>query len=138
MPATLVDSNVIIDLLEPGSLRAVWAKEQIAEAKLSGDIVFNIVVASEVSYEFRSVERYRQVFVSALWTFEDIPFDAGLIAGWAHREYRSRGGSREQTLPDFLIGAHAQVANHRLLTRDARRFRTYFPEVDIISPGAGQ
>jgi predicted nucleic acid-binding protein len=76
----------------------------------------------------------RFVFVAALWAFENIPFDAALIAGWAHREYRSRGGRREQTLPDFLIGAHAVVSGYRLLTRDPKRYRTYFPDLEIIAP----
>lgn len=134
MSATIIDSNVIIDIVEPDSVWAAWSKQQIREARRHGELVFNIVIASEVAHEFVTAERYKSVFVSALWTFEDIPFDAALVAGWAHREYRLRGGRREQTLPDFLIGAHASVAGHKLITRDPRRYRSYFPELEIIAP----
>ncbi|GGD94392.1 hypothetical protein GCM10011390_11450 [Aureimonas endophytica] len=65
---------------------------------------------------------------------EPFPFAAAFAAGRAHRVYRERGGRRERTLPDFLIGAHALVAGHRLLTRDAARYRAYFPTLDIIAP----
>lgn len=65
---------------------------------------------------------------------EPIPMEAAFLAGKAHYRYRRQGGERERTLPDFLIGAHALVQGHRLLTRDARRYRTYFPELDIIAP----
>lgn len=134
MSATVIDSNVIIDIVEPGSPWASWSKQQLREAKRVGDLVFNVVIAAEVAHEFVSADRYREIFVSALWAFEDIPFEAALAAGWAHREYRLRGGKRDRTLPDFLIGAHAQVAGHRLLTRDATRYRSYFPDLDIIAP----
>lgn len=134
MSATVIDSNVIIDIVEPGSPWASWSKQRLRDAKRVGNLVFNVVIAAEVAHEFVSAERYSDIFVSALWTFEDIPFDAALAAGWAHRKYRLRGGTRERTLPDFLIGAHAQVAGHRLLTRDATRYRSYFPDLDIIAP----
>nr|WMC96476.1 type II toxin-antitoxin system VapC family toxin [Aminobacter aminovorans] len=134
MSATIIDSNVIIDVVEPGSQWATWSRQQIREARRYGDLIFNAIVAAEVSHEFVSAERYQGVFVSTLWTFEDIPFEAALAAGWAHREYRQRGGRGERALPDFLIGAHALVSGHRLLTRDATQYRTYFPELEIIAP----
>ncbi len=96
--------------------------------------MFNVVIAAEVAHEFVSRERYNAVFDSSVWQMEDIPLEAGLIAGWAHRKYRTRGGMRERTLPDFLVGGHAAVAGHRLLTRDANRYRTYFPMVDLVAP----
>lgn len=130
----MVDSNVVIDVVEPGSAWARWAKREITTRRLEGEIVFNVVIAAEVAHEFITAERYEAVFGTALWTFEDIPFEAGLQAGWAHRQYRARGGRREQTLPDFLIGAHALVAGHRLLTRDPARYRTYFPDLELIAP----
>lgn len=106
----------------------------IAEARLQGSLVFNVVIAAEVAHEFVSEPRFRRVFGPSFWTFEDIPVEAGLVAGQAHRNYCARGGTRTRTLPDFLIGAHASISGHRLLTRDAGRFRTYFPDVEIIAP----
>jgi predicted nucleic acid-binding protein len=134
MGATIVDSNVIIDVLDPDSEWTGWAKREISAARLGGELVFNVVIAAEVAHEFTSRERYRSVFTSALWTLEDIPFEAALLAGWAHREYRSRGGRREKTLPDFLIGAHAAVRGHRVLTRDPSGYRSYFPAVELLAP----
>lgn len=134
MTTTLVDSNVVIDVLDPTSSWMEWASRKLTEARLEGQLVFNIVIAAEIAYAFVSKDQYDAVFPSDIWTFEAVPFEAGRIAGWAHRQYRMRGGPRERTLPDFLIGAHAEIAGHRLLTRDAGRYRTYFPALDIIAP----
>ncbi|MEO4000739.1 type II toxin-antitoxin system VapC family toxin [Mesorhizobium sp. CAU 1732] len=134
MSGTIIDSNVIIDIVEPGSAWTPWAKRMIADARLQGSLVFNVLIAAEVAHAFISGARYRRVFEPPLWTFDDIPFEAGLLAGQAHRDYRARGGVRDRTLPDFLIGAHALVAGHRLLTRDAARYRTYFPDLEIVAP----
>lgn len=132
--ATIVDSNVVIDLVEPDSSWTAWSQSRVSGARLDGTLVYNIVIAAEVAHEFRTEARYRAVFQEAIWEMEDIPFEAGLLAGWAHREYRARGGTRERTLPDFLIGAHAATAGHRLLTRDAGSYRAYLPSLEIISP----
>lgn len=134
MATTIIDSNVIIDLVEPVSPWIEWSRQQIASALYQGKLIFNIVIAAEVAREFVRAERYDCVFVSTLWTFEDIPLEAARIAGRAHREYQAQGGKRDQTLPDLLIGAHASVSGHKLLTRDVRRYRAYFPDLEIISP----
>lgn len=134
MIATIVDSNIIIDIAEPGSEWLRWSRQKLSEARLLGELVFNVVIAAEVAHEFVSSDRYRHVFDPKVWSFEDIPYEAGFIAGRAHRAYRLRGGTRDRTLPDFLIGAHAAVSGHRLLTRDTARYRSYFPSLEIISP----
>jgi len=134
MAGTIVDSNVLIDVLEPSSAWAAWSTAMITDARLAGRLIFNVVIAAEVAHEFVSEHRFNDVFPDQIWDFEDIPRDAAIAAGWAHREYRSRGGRRERTLPDFLIGAHASVSGHRLLTRDPKPYRTYFPDLAIIAP----
>ena len=134
MGATIIDSNIIIDILDPDSQWASWAKQKISESLLRGRLVFNVVIAAEVAHAFLQADQYNSVFVSAIWKFEDIPFDAALAAGWAHRDYRARGGKREQTLPDFLIGAHASISKHTVLTRNPKRYRSYFPDINIIAP----
>ena len=63
-----------------------------------------------------------------------LPYEAAFLAGRAFRRYRRAGGVRSSPLPDFFIGAHAEVAGLTVLTRDVSRFRTYFPTVDLISP----
>lgn len=83
---------------------------------------------------FEESEVIEDVIATVRPTREGIPWEAAHEAGRAHREYRRRGGARDRTLPDFLIGAHAQVKGYRLLTRDPRRYREYFPAVDIVAP----
>jgi predicted nucleic acid-binding protein len=134
MISTIVDSNVIIDIAEPGSEWLRWSRQRISEARLLGELVFNAVIAAEVAHEFVSSERYRNLFDPKVWSFENIPYEAGFVAGRAHRAYRLRGGTWDRTLPDFLLGAHAAVSGRRLLTRDTARYRTYFPSLEIITP----
>ena len=132
--STLVDSNILIDIFETASRHFEWSSRQLEEARLAGPIIINVVVAAEVAHEFRGVARMETALGARFFVREDIPWPGAYRAGLAYRDYRSRGGSRERTLPDFLIGAHAELRQHRLLTRDARRYRTYFPALDIIAP----
>lgn len=134
MTSTLVDSNILIDIYEPASAWFPWSRDRLREARASGILVLNFVIASEVSGEFKSAEELDSKFSPAVFVREEIPWPAAIHAGLAYRDYRRRGGSRERLLPDFLIGAHAIAKGHRLLTRDARRYRTYFPDLDIIAP----
>ncbi len=134
MTSTLVDSNVLIDIFQPGSKWFEWSSAQIAKVRAEGSIVLNQIIASEVAFEFLTEAKFNAAINASFWTREDIPWPAAFRAGSLHREYRRRGGNRERTLPDFLIGAHAAVGGHRLLTRDHRRYRTYFPELEIIAP----
>lgn len=132
--ATVVDSNVIIDVVEPNSPWRAWSSAALLDAQADGNLIFNVVIAAEVAHEVSSADRFHAVFNPAVWIFEDIPADAGLQAGWAHRLYRARGGARERTLPDLLIGAHASIRGHRLITRDPKRYRAYFPAIAVVAP----
>lgn len=134
MAATLVDSNILIDLLDANTPWRDWSRMHLIAAGSLGEVIFNIVIASEVSYSFSSEEGYRSFFDRTPLSFEDIPLECALMAGWAHRAYRARGGAREKMLPDLLIGAHAAVRGHAILTRDPAGYRTYFPGVEIIAP----
>ena len=135
MTSSLVDSNVLIDVLRPRADRwSEWARRWIAEARLAGSLVINPIVVAEVAFQFTDRSWFEAMFESPLWTKEALPFDACHPAATAHRQYRRRGGQRDRMLPDFLIGAHALIRGHRLLTRDARRYRSYFPDVSIIAP----
>lgn len=134
MTSTLIDSNVLFDLLDSTTVWADWAEKQIEELGRIGDFVLSPIVFSEVSIPFKNAEQFDAAFPVSWARREDLPWDAAFLAGKAHLQYRQRGGPLRQILPDFLIGAHAAVYNHRVLTRDARRFRTYFPELEIIAP----
>jgi predicted nucleic acid-binding protein len=134
MTSTLVDSNVLIDLFQPGSRWFEWSRKRLNDARFDGDVIINIIVAAEVAMEFKTEEKLRIALDATFLVKEEIPWQAASRAGAAHREYGLSGGQREGTLPDFLIGAHAIVQQHRLLTRVARRYRSYFPNLDIIAP----
>jgi predicted nucleic acid-binding protein len=132
--ATLVDACVILDLTTNDPKWADWSEEAIAQAADEGPLVINPIVYAEVSVDFTSIEELDEVLDDADLRREPLPFDAGFLAGKAYRTYRRRGGTRRSPLADFYIGAHAAVAGHRLLTRDAARYSTYFPTVSLLTP----
>jgi len=126
---------VLIDVLGPAYLETRrWSLSALRMSAEDGDIVFSALVWAELSKPTLGEEALVHAFSWLEPVFEDLPFAAAYPAGAAHHRYRSRGGSRERTLPDFLIGAHALVGGHRLLTRDATRYRSYFPALNILSP----
>jgi predicted nucleic acid-binding protein len=132
--ATLVDSNVLIDVLSGDPLWAEWSAQAMRAAGGDGPLVINEVIYAEVSTRYSRVEVLdRELSVDDLQR-EHTPWAAAFLAGKVFVEYRRRGGERRSPLPDFFIGAHAAVANLRLLTRDPSRYRTYFPRLDLIAP----
>ena len=129
-----IDSNVIFDLWDKDPLWAPWSQTQILKLGVMNDLVINPIVYAEVSPRFnsraaldRTLETYPLILLS-------LPREAAFQAGQAHVKYREAGGTRTSTLPDFFIGAHALVLNCPLLTRDTRRYATYFPTVRLITP----
>lgn len=97
-------------------------------------IVFNQIVYGEASVPYHPQSAFDTIVGVDWLAKEDLPWDAAFLAAKAHADYRRKGGLKPSALPDFLIGAHASVKNYRLLTRDAARFRSYFPSVELISP----
>lgn len=134
MTPILVDSNVLIDVLdEPGPWTS-WSTDALRQAANQAEIVINPIVFGEVSMGFPTVEAVDDALPTAWIRREDIPYPAAFLAGRCFLDYRRRGGTRSTPLPAFYIGAHAAVAGYRLLTRDAARYRTYFPRLSLISP----
>jgi predicted nucleic acid-binding protein len=132
--ATLVDSNVLIDVIEGGrtcSQRSELALERVGAA---GPVVINPVIYAEVSVRYEDTDELDLDLPLDLFQREQLPWPAAFLAGKAFAEYRRRGGRRRSPLPDFFIGAHAAVTGMQLLTRDASRYRTYFPTVELIVP----
>ena len=134
MTAVLVDSNIIIDLLTRDPQWFDWSNQALIDAGNSSRLVINTVIYAEVSTRYSSMEALDGDLPTEFFSREAIPFAAGFLAGKCQMAYRRRGGQRTATLPDFLIGAHARIAGYRLLTRDSRRFRTYFSGLDLIAP----
>lgn len=128
----LIDSNVVIDLAT-NSEWADWAAERLED--LSNEpFAINQIVYAEALFSYRSAEDLDELFSALGIERLNLPWAAAFPASRAFRTYRERGGSRTSPLPDFYIGAHAQVAGLTLLTRDARRFRTYFPSLNLVAP----
>jgi predicted nucleic acid-binding protein len=131
---TIPDSNVILDLLLDNKNWGAWSDRQFARCRSEGELVMTPVVFSEISPEFRTFDQAHSMIDSLGFAREDIPYSAAYLAGQTHAAYRKRGGERARTLPDFLVGAHAAVQGYRILTRDASRYRGYFPNVEVIAP----
>jgi predicted nucleic acid-binding protein len=130
----LVDTNVLLDVLQDDPQWADWSITQLrAQSKLH-ELAINPVIYSEISLSFASLEALDAVVDRMKLAFSEIPRPALFLAGKAFAQYRKRGGSKAQVLPDFFIGAHAAVKGWPLLTRDASRFRTYFPGLEVLAP----
>jgi len=134
VPATLVDSNVLIDVVIRDEQWAAWSIEALVEALDAGPVFVDQVVFAEVSIGYRTAEACQEALAVQGIERVPIPWPAAFLAGRAFSAYRDRGGTKLAPLPDFFIGAHAAVAGLRLLTRDASRYRTYFPTVELIAP----
>ena len=131
---TLVDSNIILDILTEDETWSPWSVEALERAADSGPLYINPVVFSEVSIRFSTVEALEDALPPRDYHREPIPWAAAFLAGKAFLHYRRNKGRKSSTLPDFFIGAHAAVAGMALLTRDTGRYRTYFPTVELITP----
>ena len=132
--AVLVDSNVLLDVVTDDPLWGGWSVAALERAANQSSLIINPIVYAEVSMGFTRVEELEEALPDAVFAREALPYEAVFLAGKAFLAYRKRGGVRRAPLPDFYIGAHAAVAGHALLTRDARRYRTYFPTVRLIAP----
>lgn len=132
--AILVDSNVLLDILTESPTWWSWSSAALREAGTRATLVINPIIFAETSVRFSTIEAFDADLAAAGIIREPIPYAAAFMAGKAYLDYRRRGGLRTSPLPDFFIGAHAAVAEHELLTRDPRRYRSYFPSVRVIAP----
>lgn len=132
---TLVDTNVLLDLVTNNAEWADWSQRQLEAAAVRGPLQINDVVYAELSVGFQRIEELDAVLAAAQIEMAPIPREALFLAGKVFQRYRAGGGSRSGVLPDFFIGAHAAVADLPLLTRDVRRYRTYFPTLTLVAPG---
>ncbi len=132
--AVMVDSCVLLDIVTEDSRWMSWSSSALASATETGSLVINPVVYAEVSIGFERIEDLEAILAADIFVYRRIPQAAAFLAGKCFLQYRRRGGEKTAPLPDFFIGAHAAVEGLPLLTRDARRFRTYFPSLELICP----
>jgi len=130
----LVDSNVLFDYLSEDTEWFDWSAWALAEAANDGVLAINPIIYAEISVRYDNVEDVDEALSPRFFRRLPLPWDAAFLAAKAFHRYRRAGGSRTRPLPDFFIGAHAAVAGMTLLTRDARRYREYFPNLSIIAP----
>jgi predicted nucleic acid-binding protein len=129
---TLVDTNVLLDVFTEDRRWAHWSSAAITDAAAAGRLVVNPIIYAELAPRFPQIEELDAALAGYLR--KPLPWAAAYLAGRAHARYRRAGGTRRSTLPDFFIGAHAAIEGMALLTRDAGRYDTYFPTVELISP----
>jgi predicted nucleic acid-binding protein len=127
---------VILDVVTDDPRWGEWSSSMLASCAESGMLVINPIVYAEVSIGFERIEELDDLLPAGSFRRDPLPWAAAFLAGKCFLEYRRRGGIRRSPLPDFYIGAHAAVAGLPLLTRDASRYRTYFPHLQILSPPA--
>ncbi|AZO31467.1 type II toxin-antitoxin system VapC family toxin [Mesorhizobium sp. M1B.F.Ca.ET.045.04.1.1] len=131
---TLVDTNVLLDLVTDDPKWADWSLYQLEAASLDGPLLINDAVYAELAVRYERIEHLEAFVDGAGLEMTSMPRAALFLAGKVFTHYRRAGGSRTGVLPDFFIGAHAAVAQLPLLTRDVRRYRTYFPSLRLIAP----
>jgi predicted nucleic acid-binding protein len=129
----LVDADVLLDIITADPQWFEWSAQRMERAQTKG-LAINPVIYAEVAAGFRKQEELDATLEPADIERLPLPYEAAFRAGRAFMEYRRRGGNRRSPLPDFFIGAHAEVAGLTLLTRDATRYRTYFPTLRLIAP----
>ena len=130
----LVDTNVLVDVLEDDPEWADWSIGQLRTQSRVHRLVINPVIYAELSLTFSTVEALDEVLAGMQLPVVEMPRPALFLAGKAFAQYRRRGGTKGNVLADFFIGAHAAVAGWPILTRDGRRYQSYFPTVNLVMP----
>ena len=133
----LVDTNVLVDVLEDDATWADWSVRHLRAQSQVHELFINPVIYSELSLTFESVDALDETIDNMGLIFHELPRSALFLAGRAFLKYRRSGGRTNNVLADFFIGAHAAVMGCAILTRDARRYSTYFPRVALVAPEGG-
>jgi predicted nucleic acid-binding protein len=130
----LIDTNVLLDLVTDDRRWAGWSQQQLERAAALDELAINAVVYAELSIGYARIEELDAMIATAGLTMAEIPKPAVFLAGKAFQRYRAAGGTRSGVLPDFFLGAHAVISACPLISRDAARYRTYFPGIWLIAP----
>lgn len=129
-----MDSNVLLDVLTHDARWYARSAERLAILAEHSELIVNPIVYAEISIGFARIEDLEDALPSEFFRREALPWDAAFLAGKCFHRYRRAGGARKSPLPDFYIGAHAAIRGIPLLTRDAARYRTYFPRLELLIP----
>jgi hypothetical protein len=129
-----VDSSVLLDVMTEDRRWYAWSSDALERCADEGELAINPLIYAEVSIRFERIEELEDALPESEFRRLPLPWEAAFLAGKSYVRYRHRGGARRAPLPDFYIGAHAAVSGLALLTRDASRYRTYFPKLRVIAP----
>ncbi len=129
-----MDSNVLLDIATDDPNWSDWSGRALAECAEHTALTVNPIIYAEISIGYTTIEALNAALPTTLYRREPLPWEAGFLAGKCFLLYRRRGGQRNSPLPGFYIGAHAAIGNLALLTREAARYRSYFPKVEILAP----
>ena len=131
---TLVDSCILIDVLADDPRWAEWSLGQLDTLGSHAPLIINPIILAELSPRFERAADLEAALAALPLVREALPWDAAFLAGQAFKVYRKTKGAKTSPMPDFYIGAHALVNNLQLLTRDAKRYHSYFPKLNIVAP----
>lgn len=131
----LIDTNVLIDVLEDDPEWADWSISQLRFQSKIHRLAINPIIYAELSLTFSTAEALGQTIEDLGLAVIEVPRPALFLAGKAFVRYRRQGGRKSNVLADFFIGAHAAVSRYPVLTRDTRRYTAYFSDVMLIAPG---
>lgn len=134
MPAVLVDSNVLLDVITEDEEWLDWSAAALERAAAGARLVINPIIYAEVSISFDRIEDLDAALPENYFERRALPWAAGFLAGKCFVHYRRGGGTKAAPLPDFYIGAHAAIEGLTMLTRDPKRYRAYFPKLPLIAP----
>jgi predicted nucleic acid-binding protein len=134
MTDIMVDSNILIDIFNEDQHWFSWSSKIIEQYAEQSQFVINPIIYAEISVAFKKIEELEDALPAQYFNRESIPMEAAFLVGKVYSQYRKSGGKRNSSLPDFFIGAHAAVRGMRLITRDISRYKTYFPDLQLISP----
>lgn len=132
----LIDTNVVVDVWQDHSEWFDWSAAQLRAQAQVHELAINAVIYAELSLNYESIETLDARVADLKLLLLELPRAALFLAGQAFRKYRRTGGGKSGVLPDFFIGAHAAVLGCAILTRDAARYRTYFPTVELLTPAS--
>lgn len=134
MSATLVDSNVLLDVLTEDPEWFSWSAAALEKRAERSVLVIDPIIYAEVSIRFERIEDLEEALPASMFRRDSLPWEAAFLAAKCFASYRRRGGVKQSPLPAFYIGAHAAVAGMALMTRDRGRYRTYFPSLEVVAP----
>lgn len=134
MSATLVDSNILLDVLTEDPKWFSWSSAALEKRAEESVLVIDPIIYAEVSIRFERIEDLEEALPASMFRRDSLPWEAAFLAGKCFASYRRHGGVKQSPLPDFYIGAHAAVAGMTLMTRDRGRYSTYFPSLEVVAP----